>query len=147
VLTPAGKFSWKWAAAALVAIGLFLGAYRRLVARPRAEQESIAWRIGYICAFYCVLGVGTVCWGAFLAFLGRIRKRSPKKCRLAGETLLLPLGLQSIGLGHTQLVVVFLNLWLWSGILAGCVCQKIVYPRVTTAELSAPEPPLLLFPK
>lgn len=147
MLTPARKFSLKWVVAALVGIGFFLGAYRWLVALPRAEHESIAWRIGYTCAFYCALGVGIVCWGAFLDFFGRIRKWSPKTCRLASVTAFLPLGLLLIGLGHMQPVMVFLDQWVMSGIFVGCVCQKIVYPRASNDELYAPEPPLTLFPK
>lgn len=146
MVVPAERFSFKWVMASAFGFGLSLGACRWLFALPRAEYGTLAARIGYVCAFYCAISVGTVCWGIVLAFFGRMRKWSPKTCRLAGLTLFLPLGLVLVEVGHTQLAAL-LNLWVISGVLAGLVCQKIVYPHATSDELAAPEPPLTLFPK
>jgi hypothetical protein len=107
----------------------------------------VAARIGYVCAFYCALGVGVFCWSAMLAYAGRIRKWSPKTCRLAGLTFLVPFALAFSNLGFTFPVTVFVNIGLTASLCASFICQKLVYPDIKSDELNAPEPPLSLFPK
>lgn len=147
MFTPARPFSFRWVAAAAAGFGFALGAGYWLTTLPLADHRTLATRSGYVCAFYCALGVGVFCWGAILAYAGRARKWSPKTCRLAGLTFLLPFALVFGTLGYPQPALVFVNQWIIGGVLTGFVCQRLVYPHVASDELNAPEPPLTLFPK
>jgi len=147
MFTPAKPFSFRWVASAAAGFGVAFGGLYWLTTLPRADHATIATRSGYACAFYCVLAVGVFCSGTALAYVGRIRKWSPKICRMAGLTFLLPFAVVFGTLGYPQSALVLLDQWAMGGMLAGLVCQKFVYPHVKSDELNAPEPPLTLFPK
>jgi hypothetical protein len=143
MLAASDRFSFRWVVAAISGFGLSLGACYWLTTLPRAERSTLAARSGYVCAFCCALGVGILCWGVILGYVGRRRKWSPKACRLAGLTFLLPLVLIFGAHGYYMQVMACAGLWM----SVGSVCQKLVYPHAASDELYAVEPPLTLFPK
>jgi hypothetical protein len=146
MFTPAPRFSVRWVFAASTGLVFSLTAFHWLTSLPRAEYMSLALRAGFSCAVYCVLAVVVFCWGAILAYVARSRKWAPKTCRLAGLTVLLLLAVEFSKVDEARLAAL-LNTWIFSGLVAGFICQKLTYPDATTDELNAPEPPLSLFPK
>lgn len=144
MFTPAKPFSFRWIAAATAGFGFAFSGLHWLTMLPRSE--SLVARSGRSCAALCVTSVAVFCWGIILAYAGRARKWSPKTCRLAGISFFLPF-MPWFFFMKTQTAWPFVGLWASSGILAGYVCQKFVYPQAASDDLYAPEPPLTLFPK
>lgn len=144
MFTPTKPFSFRWVASAAAGFGVAFGGLYWLTTLPRSE--SLVARTGHVCATFCVLSVAVFCWAVILAYVGRERKWSPKTCRLAGLSFFLPFIPLFVAM-KTQPATLFANVWAIGAIFTGLVCQKFVYPHVASDDLSAPEPPLTLFPK
>jgi hypothetical protein len=109
-------------------------------------RHEISYRIGFVCAALCVLGGLTFFWGVWLSYVARWRKWSPRKCHIAGISVLAPLLLMYFAAPHHNLIVVFdclASLW----IVSGYICGKFAHPELTDEQAYAPEPPLTLFAK
>jgi hypothetical protein len=122
-------------------------ALRWLLSEPvHSMRFSLVDRTGYVCGVFCALGAMGLCWAAVLAYIGRKKDWSPRKCTLTGFLSFMALGtillltIPRVSSGACILVVCSAN-------TIGLACGKLAYPELTQEQLYAPDPPLILFPK
>jgi hypothetical protein len=109
-------------------------------------RHDVLFRIGFVCAVSCALGGLAFFWGVLLSYVARWRKWSPRKCHIAGLSILIPLGILSPLVPTAHFVVIFD----WAAglaLISGRICRKLAHPELTDEQAYAPEPPLTLFPK
>lgn len=112
---------------------------------PRVPH-SVLSRLGCTAAFICVLGGFAFFFGVCLSYVARWRKWSPRKCHVAGISILIPLGIMCFFVPRAHVVPAFdWAACLW--VVSGYICGKLAHPGLTDEEAYAPEPPLTLFPK
>jgi hypothetical protein len=125
---------------AISSVGLFW-----LSSMPRG-YFSIADRLGYIAVVLSVLAVWLIAWSAIIARLAIVRNWSPHACMKSGA-LVAFLGLAFFAFAHGGLHILGILLGT-QGFVAGVLCRKFAYPRMTEKEfansvLSSHEPPHL----
>ena len=132
------------AAAGLLISGVAL---HWLLSEPaRALRLSLADRTGYACGAFCALGVMGLCWAGVVAYIGRKKDWSPRKCTLTASVSFIALGsillltIPTVSSGACIMVICSAN-------PIGFACGKLAYPELTQEQRYAPEPPLSLFPK
>ena len=107
---------------------------------------SLVDRTGYVCGVFCALGTIGLGWAAVVAYIGRKKDWSPRKCTLAGSLSFMALGtillltIPRVSSGACTLVICSAN-------TIGFACGKLAYPELTQEQLYALDPPLTLFPK
>ena len=108
------------------------------------KPPLIVPRIGYVCAIFCTFGCALSCWAAGYAYLVRKLNWSPRSCRWAGLSFVLPTLVLYFASGQSSS---YGPLVCSQMILGAYLCRRFAFPNVTDEQAFGPEPPLSLFPR
>jgi hypothetical protein len=109
------------------------------------DHPQILDRLGYIAAMFCDLAMLVYCWAAMLAYIATKKNWSPRVCRMAGFSYLIPAVLLACLASRPVMNVGYFLIAPIS--MVGYLCRKMAYPEMSEEEANAPEPPLSMFPR
>lgn len=103
-------------------------------------------RLGFVASIFCTLGCLVYCWAVSAAYWARRWKWSPQTCTRSGLPFLI-IGAVLYFFAREKSLAALGVLLIPSAILAGTICGKLVYPKLTSEQIHAPMPPTSLFPQ
>lgn len=103
-------------------------------------------RLGLVASIFCTLACLVCCWAVSAAYLARKWNWSPQTCARSGLPFLI-IGAVLYFFAREKSLAALGVLLIPSAILAGSICGKLVYPKLTSEQIHAPAPPPSLFPQ
>jgi hypothetical protein len=114
-----------------------------LISGPQ-KPPGVVPRTGYACAIFCTFGCALLCWAAAYAYLVKKLNWSPRSCRWAGLSFVVPTLLLVLATGQSSSY----GPLLFSQMALGAyLCRRFAFPNITDEQAFGPEVPLSLFPK
>jgi hypothetical protein len=117
-----------------------------LLSWPIEARPGTLPRLGFMSAVLCAFGSLVYCWVVFLAYVARKRHWSPRTCNKAGLSIIAVVAvLAFFAAPRARAFTVALAVYL--SFITSYLCVRRVYPELSYEEVTAPEPPISLFPK
>lgn len=101
-------------------------------------------RVGYVCAVYCVIGVGVFFWANILALAAKKRQWSQRDCQYAPLLTIIPGCVLFLAGGYPLGVA---SLLIYEALFTRFRLSKLVYPNASNDSPFEKDRPATLFPK
>jgi hypothetical protein len=92
----------------------------------RSHNLSLPSRLGWVCALFCVLGVGVFFWTTILAAVARRRQWTQRNCQYMALLTIIPGSVLFFAAGANLRA---LNPVLYQAVCTGLLVRKFVFPN------------------